>query len=97
MPPKNEDLVEFHFPVAGVDVSQAFSKQPARHVGPEKDDYARSTAHGVNVRGFTASENRKRGGSRPGLVKFVDAIPGGTTWIIQELNVIVIVESAAIG
>ncbi len=80
------DTVDLHFPAAGVDVSQAFCKQPNRPTYLGK--YARSTPVGENVRAFDTA-NRFRGGNRPGLVKYVAARPGNTTFITQMLQLLV--------
>jgi hypothetical protein len=84
-----------HFPFAGIDVSGPFYRQPARHVGPGKSDYARSTPEGVNVRGYGAN-GRKRGGSRPGFSRYINARVNGE-WVVQDLNVLVVVNSEAVG
>src|SRR3954463_844347 len=47
-----------------------------------------TTAAGVNVRAFEAQTQRVRGGSRPGLSRYIDATVAGTH-LIQHLNVIV--------
>lgn len=72
-----ESFVDFRFPIKGIDLSQAYSLQPAD-----------TTPIGQNVRAYDALQARARGGSRPGLAKYVSAIvgPGG---LIQELNSLV--------
>lgn len=77
-------FTDFHFVKAGIDVSQPLSKQPARPMANKL--YARTTPHGVNVRTFEPSKNRDRGGSRPGLSKYIPAavVEG---WILQNLTV----------
>jgi hypothetical protein len=59
------------------------------------DVWGRTTHHGVNVRGFEASEKRRRGGTRPGTSQYVPqaVVPG---WIIQELNKVVTVGGGAV-
>jgi hypothetical protein len=93
-----EQIKAIHFPAAGLDVSQAFWRQPNRPIGsmPKLPNqhfatqiYARTSAVGVNVRGFEPASGRRRGGSRPGLVKYIATVPGGVTWITQELTQIV--------
>lgn len=92
--PTGGEYKDIHFPKAGLDVSRAFDKQPNRHVGPAKDDYARTTPIGVNVRGWEAMTKRNRGGSRPGLSKYIRSAVV-LDWILQDLNVIVISDSTA--
>jgi len=82
-----EELIDLHFPKAGVDVSAPFGQQPNRPVAG--GEYARTTALGVNVRGYDPAANRARGGARPGLVKYVNFQPGGVTWITQLLDILV--------
>lgn len=74
---------DLHFPVAGVDVSAPVWRQPARNVGGR---YARSAPAGRNVRSYEPAGLRNRGGSRPGLVRYLDARPGDRRWITQELT-----------
>lgn len=79
------DDLTFHYPLAGIDVTGPVSRQPSRKAG---EKYARSCYSGVNVRGqdFLA---RFRGSSRPGLLKFTDSKPGGITYVIQSLGILV--------
>lgn len=88
-----EQFADLHFPFAGVDTSSAFSRQPNRQVA--EGLYARSCAVGVNVRGYEPGTDRLRGGSRPGLVKWLPAAPV-EGWIIQDLRVIVTVSESAV-
>jgi len=81
-----ETLKDLHFPKAGLDVSAAFCNQPNRPVDDGK--WVRSCAIGINVRGFEPSTNRNRGGSRPGLTKYLPRQVAGTEFVVQELNVI---------
>jgi hypothetical protein len=78
--------IEFHFPCAGIDVTQPVGRQPARETYNKR--YARTTARGVNVRGFDYL-NRFRGGMRCGLSKYVPGRPGDTFYITQLLDVMV--------
>lgn len=80
----DERFYDLHAPLAGVDTSMAFVAQPNKPL-PMDGSYARTTVDAQNVRGFDGGTNRSRGGSRPGLVRYVDAIPGDTPWIIQHL------------
>lgn len=79
----NELEKTIHFPLAGLDVSMAFSKQPAREVQPGR--YARTCSVASNVRGFDRT-NTLRGGSRPGLRKYLPERPAGETWIVQHIG-----------
>lgn len=88
-----EDTLDLHFPFAGLDVSSAFGKQPNRPAVHGK--YARTSASARNVRAFD-TQNRARGGSRPGLVKFIANRPGGTQYITQHLNVLVTTEASPV-
>jgi hypothetical protein len=78
--------IDLHFPKAGVDVSQAYSRQPAREV--MNGEYARTAPEAVNVRGIDPQAARTRGGTRPGLSKWIDARPAGVRWVVQELAVL---------
>jgi len=82
-----DELKDIHFPKSGLDLSAAFSAQPNRPAWG--GEYARTTALGVNVRGWEALTQRVRGGSRTGLRKYIPVTPTGTTFIIQCLDVIV--------
>lgn len=75
--PPRDTSADLRFPVRGIDLSQGFASQPPG-----------TTAHGVNVRAFDPLQARQRGGSRPGLARYVDAAMPGTG-VIQELNSIV--------
>lgn len=87
-----EETTEMSFPSAGIDLLNAFCRQQPREVA--EGLYKRSTPEGVNVQGFDPEALRVRGGSRPGLVKFVATSPV-TDWIIQHLNVIVYTDASA--
>lgn len=84
-----EELKALHFPAAGISVSQAFWKQPNRNIGPGKSDYARTTPIGINVRGYEPGAERLRGGSRPGISKYLATQVHATEWVVQDLNVLV--------
>lgn len=81
-----EDL-SIHFPKAGLDVSQAVGKQPNRPA--VNGEYARTCPVGINVRTYDA-DGRSRGGSRPGLSKFVAARPHSVKYVTQYLGVLVV-------
>lgn len=62
----SESYQDMLFPTAGIDVSGPFGMQRKG-----------TTPVGINVRAFEASTNRQRGGSRPGISKYVsDQISG---------------------
>lgn len=71
------------FPFKGIDVSQAYSRQSQG-----------TTPVGINVRAYEALTQRMRGGSRPGLKKYISTKPGGAS-VIQDLNSIVTVGISA--
>lgn len=58
------------FPARGIDVSCEFGRQPKR-TSPEAE----------NVRAFEPGDDRARGGSRPGLVKFLNDMVSGSNEI----------------
>lgn len=68
-------------------MSAPVCRQPTRDLGGGQ--YARTTARGVNVRGYDGRTNRLRGGSRTGLTKLLDARVAGTPWVVQNLTTIV--------
>ena len=73
------------FPLNGLNVATSFGQQPKG-----------TTPTGENVRAFDALANRGRGGSRPGLSKFISAtVPSGAN-VIQHMNVIVDPQSPAL-
>lgn len=78
---------DVHFPRAGLDFTRKASQQPARP-GPD-GVYARSCVAAVNVRGLDPVSGRYRGGSRPGLVRYVAGRVAGTKWVVQNLAVVV--------
>lgn len=96
--PMAEEIRALHFPAAGIDVSKAFCRQPNRPIDqmpirPEQhfatQVYARTCPIGLNVRGFEPSGQRRRGGSRPGLTKYLAAQPGAALWVTQDLTLLV--------
>jgi len=96
--PLQDEMKALHFPLAGLDVSQAFCRQPNRPVDqmplrPEQHFatpiYARTSPRALNVRGFEPSGLRRRGGARPGLTKYLQTQPAGVLWAAQELALLV--------
>lgn len=80
-----ENFIDLHFPAGGMDLSRPFYKQMPRDIGGK---YARTTPYGKNVRGYEAINERNRGGSRAGLVKWAPTAPV-SGWILQNLATIV--------
>jgi hypothetical protein len=81
----NEQFADPAFPVLGIDLSRPFDVQ--------RDG---TTFEGENVRAFEPSTLRGRGGSRPGLSRYIiDPVPAGHE-LIQHLNVIVTADGEAI-
>ncbi len=78
-------LVDLHFPLAGIDLSGSYDRQPNR---PTQTGYARTTVEAKNVRGYIPLNDRAVGGSRAGLIKRVPAQVSGNH-VIQELALIV--------
>jgi hypothetical protein len=77
--------IDVHFPFAGLFVSCPYSNQPNLQI--PTGDYARTTPLGINVRAFEPGLNRKRGGSRPGLARYIST-PVVAGWMNQELNIL---------
>lgn len=76
--PTDPKFLEWTFPVAGIDRQEEFQEQPAL-----------TTPVAKNVRAFEPSSDRGRGGSRPGISKYLtDQLPSGSN-VIQHLKVIV--------
>ncbi len=73
----DESFVDLRFPLKGVDVSQGFGMQQPG-----------TTPIGQNVRAYDTLTLRARGGSRPGLTRYINAQVNGTN-VIQELNYVV--------
>lgn len=90
---------DIHMPLAGLDRSAPFCKQPARKL-PD-GTYARTTRRAVNVRAYAAIDDRRRGGSRAGLARLINEVVNTGAWgdswgdswtghvFIQGLNVLV--------
>ena len=55
---------------------------------PDAQLWGSSTPSGINVRGFEPLENRSRGGSRPGLSKYIPVQASGS-WVLQSLGLII--------
>jgi hypothetical protein len=72
---KSETLISVHFPLAGLNAAAPFGQQPARDTG--RAGYARTTRDALNVRARCPFTGRLRGGSRPGIAKWVETPVGG--------------------
>jgi len=72
-----ESLADFPFPLRGLDVSTEFELQPDE-----------TTPTGLNVRSYEPGTQRGRGGSRPGLVRYVP-LQVSDTHLIQDLDFVV--------
>ena len=83
---QTDKFQDLSFPTAGIDLSSGFQRQLPKQMLNQL--WGRTCRAGLNVRGFDAGSQRFRGGSRPGLVKYIPAavIAG---WILQDLNVLV--------
>lgn len=88
-----EEFKDLRFCCAGVDLSYAFSKQPNR---PVREDWARTTPLGMNVRAYEPSTDRMRGGSRPGIHKHIAGQVSGTN-PLQEITSVVMSDGIAPG
>lgn len=85
--------LDLHFPIAGLDLKDAFHKQKARQVAPGM--WARSTPSCKNVVGFDTGD-RVRGGSRRGLVRHIETAVVAS-WVIQHLATVVYKDADATG
>lgn len=88
-----EVFYDFAFPFAGVNLLQAFSRQLPVQAGDGK--YLRTCRNAVNARGYEPGTGRLRGGSRPGLARYV-AAPAVAGWLLQDLNVVVYTDAGAL-
>lgn len=88
MPPpvvNPESLTDMGFPMHGLNLVAEFERQPPG-----------STVQGKNVRAFDLYLQRMRGGSRPGLVKYISSQVLGISSKIQHVNIIVDPTEAAL-
>lgn len=88
-----EQKADLAFPFGGIDLSHGFAKQMPHALAD--GSYGGTTPVGQNVRAFEAGTARMRGGQRPGLAKYVLGQVNGTQ-LIQDLNSVVSVSSAAV-
>lgn len=80
-----EGFYELAFPLAGLDLFNAFSRQLPRQM--PVGEWGRTCREGVNVRSYDPATDRARGGQRAGLVKYTPAIV--PDWTVQHLDVTV--------
>lgn len=79
-----DQFLPLPFPLAGVDITNEENQQRPN-----------TAAVGVNVRGRDPIHRRMRGGSRPGLSRYVDAQVSGAN-LIQHLNTITTINEDAL-
>ena len=84
-----------HFPIVGLHTQMGFDRQPIQKT--RDGTYAQTCPVGVNVKGYDAGQDRSRGGSRPGTVKYLADRPGGVQWVTQCMDVIVYLSPSAVG
>ena len=73
-------IVEFPFPLLGVNEGQRLEDQP-----PQTSGYM------LNVRPYDVLENRVRGGQRPGLAKrFNEQIGGASSPVVAMCEVVIV-------
>ncbi len=82
----DERYIDLRFPIAGIDVANGYDRQPTRPA--PGGGYARTAAEGVNVRSFEPGTGRARGGSRPGLAKYIATQVNGASALVQGINVV---------
>lgn len=83
---EQEALATLHFPLAGINVAAPLERSPS--VQLSTGDYTKFTPLGVNVRGYTTATNRLRGGTRPGLSRYIPR-PLDAGWIVQDINYVI--------
>lgn len=82
--PTPEQYADMQFPLLGMDLSMAFGTQQQG-----------TTRVGTNVRAYEPLTRRARGGSRNGLLKYINGQTGGPN-LIQHLNYVVDPQAQAI-
>lgn len=78
-----DSFVEMRFPLAGIDLSMGYERQPNRPIGD--GSYARTTPVGQNVRAWDPVTQRARGAQRAGLAKYVATQVNGSGQLVQGL------------
>jgi hypothetical protein len=77
------DSVPMRFPVAGLDLTGPFASQRPRKLA--EGVYGRTCADAVNVVAYECTADRRRGGSRPGLSRYIATRPITDQWVCQDL------------
>ncbi len=85
-PSTPDQPIDLPFPIGGVDVTTEFELQPVR-----------TCPIAINVRAIEPGTQRNRGGSRPGISRYINDRPGGLSSLIQHLNIVVDPTVAATG
>lgn len=81
-----EQFVDLSFPKAGISKLGPVSSQPP--VEMRNKEWGRTCIDGINVRAWEGTTQRVRGGSRPGIAKYIPATPIAG-WMLQDLNYVV--------
>lgn len=86
MPRREPDhFADLPFPDKGLDVSGPVNAQPSL-----------TTPSGQNCRAYQPGTNRRRGASRPGLGRYINARVNGIN-LIQDINTVISTDEAAVG
>lgn len=80
-----ERELALEFPLAGMNVHRPFEDNTP--VKLPWGDFGWHTIDGENVQNFETESGRGRGGSRPGLIKYITPAAGNGTFF-QDLNVV---------
>jgi hypothetical protein len=94
MQPPQEQFAELRYPLAGISLLRGFEDQRPVPMPEGVGPFAHTAREGVNVRSCEPGTARIRGGSRPGLSRYVPE-PVVADWIIQNLAVITTVSEDA--
>ncbi len=79
--PPREEYIDLTFPTGGIDLTQGFERQRGG-----------TCVDALNVRGWDPVTGRNRGGSRPGLIKYIAGQVSGTH-TIQDINALALSNS----
>lgn len=88
-----EQFYDLSFPLAGINNMGAFSDAKPQQM--PNGEFGRTAQDALNVRSFETQTQRGRGGSRPGLTKYI-ATPLVAGWIVQDLNSVVYTSAGAL-
>lgn len=90
----DEQFADLCYPLAGLSQLRGYENQQPVPMPEGIGEFAFTARDGTNVRSCEPGTNRIRGGSRPGLSRYIDVpVVGG--WIIQGLCAITTVEQDA--